>query len=132
MPNKGKISNNRFSALWCAVSTNNIREPVFLAVVFGEWLADCDLLDLQIRMCDAYYLWDALKNRVYVKNTHYLARTKRIFEEKLQRLRDNISVVVCRKKIFVEVPRFVYKLEFRTLRIFHEIKQVELHRKNGL
>jgi len=31
-----------------------------------------------------------------------------------------------------EVSRFVYKLEFRTLRIFHEIKQVELQRKNGL
>jgi hypothetical protein len=71
-----------------------------------------------------------IEDRVYLKITHYLQRTKRIFEEKLQRLREN-SAVVCRK-IFVDIPRFVYKLEFRTLRIFHEIRQVELHRKNGL
>jgi len=49
---------------------------VFLAEVFGEWFAVCDFLDLQIRICGAYYLWDALKNRVYVKNTYYLQELK--------------------------------------------------------
>jgi len=49
---------------------------VFLAEVFGEWLADCDFLDLQIRICGADYLWNALKNRVYVKNTLYLQELK--------------------------------------------------------
>ena len=38
---------------------------------------------------------------------------------------------MCRK-IFLEVLRFVYKLELRTLRLYYEIKYVELHRKNGL
>lgn len=49
---------------------------MFLAEVFGEWLADFDFLDLQIRICGAHYLWDAQKNRVYVKNTHYLQELK--------------------------------------------------------
>jgi hypothetical protein len=76
MLNTGKISNDRFIAFWCAVSASKIRKPVFIAEVFGEWLADCDFLDLQIWICGDYYLRDALKNRVYVKNTHYLQELK--------------------------------------------------------
>jgi hypothetical protein len=131
MLNKEKISNDRFIALWCAVSASNIREPVFLAEVFDEWLADCDFLDLQIRICGAYYLWDSLKNRVYVKNTHYLQELKKYLKRNYEGY-ETTSLSTYVEKIFIEVPRFVYKLEFRILIIFHEIKQVELHRKNAL
>lgn len=76
MLDKVYISNERFIALWCGISASDIRGPVLLAEVFGEWFTDCEFLDLQIRICGAYYLWDTFKNRFYVKNAHYLQELK--------------------------------------------------------